>query len=67
MRLAAGGALVLLQQLGHAQQAPMRHVEVTWDFEDGNEGWANSTSEELMAEIYNRGGELRGAVSLVGE
>ena len=56
--------LVLLQQHQKAQlqPEPMRHVEVSWDFNQDNDGWGNSTSEELMAEIYNRGGELRGAV-----
>jgi hypothetical protein len=41
---------------------PMHSVEVFWDFEDGVQGWANKTSEELMCEVTHRGGEIRGVV-----
>jgi hypothetical protein len=40
-----------------------RHTKITWNFEDGLEGWANASSTEMEAEIYTRGGELRGIVT----
>jgi hypothetical protein len=40
-----------------------RHVKATWDFEDGLDGWANASATEMEAEVYNRGGELRGVVT----
>jgi hypothetical protein len=43
-------------------QHSMRWNEVTWDFDEGTEGWANKTAEEMQCEVYQRGGELRGAI-----
>ena len=33
---------------------------VTWNFDDGMEGWANATAEEMRAVFWSSGGELRG-------
>jgi hypothetical protein len=38
------------------------HIKATWDFTDSLEGWANATATEMEAEVYSRGGELRGIV-----
>jgi hypothetical protein len=50
----------------HAQRR--RHVVASWEFDGGStsasalEGWANATASEMEAEVYARGGELRGVV-----
>lgn len=46
----------------HVDALRRRHVVASWDFSDGLEGWANATASEMEAEVYARGGELRGAV-----
>ena len=58
----------------HAQRR--RHVVANWEFDGSDrapgfggrgaaaalEGWANATASEMEAEVYTRGGELRGVV-----
>jgi len=58
----------------HAQRR--RHVVANWEFDGSDrapefggqgaaaalEGWANATASEMEAEVYTRGGELRGIV-----
>lgn len=48
--------------LSHNAQAAIglleNHVNVAFEFENGLEGWANSTSEEMQAEVHPLGGEM---------
>lgn len=34
-------------------------IDVQWEFMDGLEGWGSSTSNEMGADVYHRGDELR--------
>ena len=47
---------------GASDRSLSTHIEVQWDFDAGLEGWGNSTSAEMGAELSSRGGELRGIV-----
>jgi len=37
-------------------------VDVSWDFQDNLEGWANATTEEMQMEVRVEGGELRSTI-----
>ncbi|GBG34626.1 Hypothetical Protein FCC1311_108482 [Hondaea fermentalgiana] len=43
------------------------HLVVTWDFDDDLDGWAQSTWEEMGAQVYAEGGEMRGRVQRAGQ
>jgi hypothetical protein len=55
--------LPLVREVQLIEAKRRSHTKVKWDFEDGLEGWANSSSTEMEAEIYTMGGELRGTVT----
>jgi hypothetical protein len=38
-------------------------IDVSWDFEESLEGWANSTSQEMEMQVRVENGELRSSIS----
>ena len=61
-RCLAAAALLAATTTAQGDTQPNRHVQVSWDFERGLQGWANATSTEMDAEVYSRGGELHASV-----
>jgi len=63
MHLAASLCIAAVIAFGHAEDL----LEVSWDFEDELEGWAQASALEIGAEVHVDGGLMRGRIGPHGK